>query len=384
MSGQQMRRDLLSGEWVIYAPSRRRRPIDTTPRADSLPVRASLSGGAPAYDPDCPFCPGNERLLPPILMQVPASTLGVSPGDEDTGGSVEGSGAWLTRVVRNLYPAVGDLEDRDSEGQVRSAAALPAASPIPPGPSGLFEARPARGRHEVIIESACHNARLDQLSPGELGVVVETYHERYRSAAASPGVEVVALFRNQGALAGGSLAHPHAQLVALDVVPQAMQDRRRRARDYQEQTGRCLLCDMLGAELADSRRVVSVDASFAVFVPFASRGPFALWIVPLAHEADFGAVDDAERAALAGTLGPALARLHAAKGPDLAYNLLVHSTPNPGTLGLTSALHWFVEVRPRLTTPAGFELLTGVDIDPSLPEEAAACMRQAPVGPADS
>ena len=254
---------------------------------------------------------------------------------------------------------------------------MPAEPARPPGLPRIFETRRARGRHEVIIESYRHNVRLDELTPREREAVVETYRARYRAAAAIPGVEAVALFRNQGARAGGSLAHPHAQLLAVDVLPETVQARGRRARDYQERTGRCLLCDILLAELAAGDRVVSVDASFAVLVPFAARGPFHLWVVPLAHQADFGQADDGECAALAGTLGGALARLHALNGPDLAYNLQFHSTPEPGPLGLSSALHWFVEVRPRLTTPAGFELATGVDIDPSLPEDDAARLRAA-------
>jgi UDPglucose--hexose-1-phosphate uridylyltransferase len=43
-----------------------------------------------AYDPSCPFCPGNEHLLPTIIAETP---MEVPPG-------------WQTRVVNNKYPAL--------------------------------------------------------------------------------------------------------------------------------------------------------------------------------------------------------------------------------------------------------------------------------------
>jgi hypothetical protein len=34
-------------------------------------------------------------------------------------------------------------------------------------------------------------------------------------------------------------------------------------------------------------------------------------------------------------------------------------------------LHWYLQIRPRLTTQAGFEIGSGISINPSLPETDA-------------
>lgn len=74
-----------------------------------------------------------------------------------------------------------------------------------------------------------------------------------------------------------------------------------------------------------------------------------------------------------------------------AYNYLVHSGPMPGAenlgavavgsgpekfdAGATKSYHWHVEVFPRVTTLAGFELGTGCIINSVAPERAAEKLR---------
>jgi len=38
--------------------------------------------------------------------------------------------------------------------------------------------------------------------------------------------------------------------------------------------------------------------------------------------------------------------------------------------------HWFLQIRPRMTTPAGFEIGSGMTINPSLPENDAKRLRE--------
>ncbi|MBK5220663.1 MAG: galactose-1-phosphate uridylyltransferase, partial [Thermoleophilia bacterium] len=56
--------------------------------------------------------------------------------------------------------------------------------------------------------------------------------------------------------------------------------------------------------------------------------------------------------------------------PEL--NLWVRTAP-PGS----ESFHWHVDIAPRLTIKAGFELGTGVDINIYPPERAAADLREA-------
>ena len=60
---------------------------------------------------------------------------------------------------------------------------------------------------------------------------------------------------------------------------------------------------------------------------------------------------------------------------DPHYNLVVSSPPLD--LVHRSAAHWFIEILPRLTTPAGFELGSRIVVNVQTPERAAAELRAA-------
>ena len=63
MQKGEIRQNKATRQWVIFAPSRGKRPNDfkrtDRPRED-LPIR----------DETCPFCPGNERMLTEIILEM--------------------------------------------------------------------------------------------------------------------------------------------------------------------------------------------------------------------------------------------------------------------------------------------------------------------------
>jgi UDPglucose--hexose-1-phosphate uridylyltransferase len=130
-------------------------------------------------------------------------------------------------------------------------------------------------------------------------------------------------------------------------------------------------CDMLSWEQADRRRVVLENESFVAFVPFAAEVPFETWIVPRRHQSDFGRTTATERVDLARALREILARLYT-KLHDPDYNYVINSAPRMHE----PHLHWFVRLRPRLVTRAGFEIGSGMRINPSLPEADAAFLNE--------
>jgi len=327
----QYRRNRLTREWVVFAPGRAVRPHDAAEAAARRPL-------LPDYDPVCPFCPGNERYLAEIVFELPGST----------------PSGWQTRVVANKFPAV-----RFEAGQEARE-------------EGLKLALPAYGRHEVFIETPRHDVK-----PAELGRVgterlVEAYHRRYVELMADARNRHAVLFRNHGERAGISLLHPHSQIVVTGVVPDSVRRREEIARYWHEKHGICLLCAMAAEEEGEGTRIVAENEGFVAFVPYAAEVPFEVWIVPRRHRADFGDVDEVEKAALAQILADILARLHRTLG-DPDYNYVFH-TAAP-VRGSAVQLHWYVAVRPRLTTRAGFEIGSGIFINPSWPEEDAAVLR---------
>jgi UDPglucose--hexose-1-phosphate uridylyltransferase len=112
---------------------------------------------------------------------------------------------------------------------------------------------------------------------------------------------------------------------------------------------------------------------FLVIQPFASRMPFETWALPLRHRAKLGDLEEVEIKELALLLRNILRALSVELAFP-AWNCLLHSAP-------TEEEHeecylWHIQVLPRVATPAGFELGTGISITTALPEETAQILRQ--------
>ena len=177
---------------------------------------------------------------------------------------------------------------------------------------------------------------------------------------------------NHGEQAGTSLRHPHCQLIATPVVPQLLRLRHHVATEYFDQTGRCLYCVLMEEELSAGKRVVAENADYVAIAPYASHVPFELWICPKRHQASFGWVDTGRLWPLAELLKTVLQKLNVGL-ENPAFNLTVNTAPR-GDEDEDYFL-WHLQILPRLTMRAGFEMGSGMSINPVLPEEAAAYLR---------
>lgn len=347
----ELRRNPLTGEWVIVAPERGRRPH----RVGEARIKAPGPARRPERDGDCPFCPGNEGMLPGIAAQLPPAAE-LPPGAD----------GWQVRVVPNKFPAVEPVDTGGGAGKLSESVSEPGS----PGRAALEETLPGRGRHEVIVEGPRHDLDLTSLPEETVVAVLEAYRWRLLAARELPGVRHVVVFRNHGEEAGTSLLHPHSQLVALPVVPEAAARRKQQARAHYSATGRCLLCRLVERERTLGRRLVFAGAGFAALVPFAAGVPCETWIVPWRHGPDFAATSAEELRQLASCLRRVLRALKAGLG-DPDYNYVLHTFAAEAD----PALHWLLRIRPRTVTPAGFEVGSGISINPSSPEEDAALLR---------
>jgi UDPglucose--hexose-1-phosphate uridylyltransferase len=329
----EIRQNKATRQWVIYSTARAKRPHDfVRPARETRPV-------LPEYDPHCPFCPGNEAMLPPIISEMPAIT-----GD-----------SWQTRIVPNKFPALMPEGGRDRV------------------PRGIYLAMQGHGRHEVIIEGPRHNRDISQMTAEEIGIVIETYFRHYMALMKVHENMLVLIFRNHGERAGTSLMHPHSQIIVTGIVPPLVREREEQAQRYFDEWGRCVFCEMIEFEREHRARVIFENESFLGFVPFAAEVPFEIWIMPKEHQADFGAISSGQKTALAEALHDVLGRLHT-KLSDPDYNYIINSSSQCHFC--EPHIHWYLQVRPRLVTPAGFEFGTGISINPSLPESDAAFLNQ--------
>lgn len=319
----ELRQDPITHDWVILNPERGQRPRDS----DAAAAR-------------CPFCPGNEELTPAAVDTI-----------------ADAAGNWVVRAVPNRYPALS------------AAAASGNTRHVPAG----WHSQPGYGHHEVIIESPDHDASPATMTPEQLTQVLRMYVRRFRAfAALGERVRQIVLFRNHGRRAGTSLTHAHAQIVATPVV--APETRWRLAEEIAcfDATGGCGLCQVLATEHAAGARLVHEDRDYVTLAPFASRAPYHLQVIPRRHAASFLDVEEAGVGSLAAHLRRTLYALHRLLG-DPDYNLVVVTPPVDQVH--RHANHWFIDIVPRLTTPAGFELGSRIVINVQTPEQAAAELR---------
>ena len=59
---------------------------------------------------------------------------------------------------------------------------------------------------------------------------------------------------------------------------------------------------------------------------------------------------------------------------DPDYNYVIHTAPIKDEM--EDYYHWHLQIIPRLTTPAGFEMGSGIYINISFPEETAQFLRE--------
>jgi UDPglucose--hexose-1-phosphate uridylyltransferase len=224
----------------------------------------------------------------------------------------------------------------------------------------------------VVIESARHVESLTALSLVELSDVLATFVERLRHWRDCESSRYALVFKNLGFLAGASLSHVHSQLVALPEVPPAVVRELGRAEAEFQSQGACAYCRLLERERAEGARIVLERDGFVAFCPYASLQPFEVWLLPANHEPWFERSDSGMVGRLASVLNELLKRVEAAV-PGAAYNLLLRTAPWDDAV--VGPCHWRIEILPRVAGIAGFELATGMHINPLAPERAARHMR---------
>ena len=329
MTNNQIRQNKITKEWVIYAPDRGDRPRDF--------IKANKKIKLPAHDRSCPFCSGNEDKLTEIIMEMP-----------------DKNGSWQTRVVPNKYPALSPEGDTLRVGE------------------DIYVKMNSYGRHEVIIESPYHNRDLSQMTSEEIHRVIETYHKRYVDLMRTNKNMIPLIFRNHGKQAGTSLLHPHSQLIVTGFVPHHIRWNEIEAQRYHDEWGRCVFCDMMKYEMKKRIRIVMEEKTMVAFVPYAADVPFEVWIMPRHHQADFGKISDEEKSDLVIIL-KILLSIYYTKLNDPDYNYNINTSARYRTQ--EPQVHWYLQIMPRLMTRAGFEIGSGMSINPSLPEDDASLLR---------
>ena len=327
----ELRKDPVTGRWVIISTDRQKRPND-------FRLEKSASAGRDR----CPFCPGHEAMTPPEILAY-----------RQNGGAANTLG-WDLRVVPNKYPALQVEGTIDREGE------------------GIFDRMNGLGAHEVIIETPDHERSLALMSEPEIERVLWAFRERMLDLKQDHRLRYILVFKNHGAAAGATLEHPHSQLIALPIVPDFVREELEGARLHYRAKERCVFCDVVQQEMRDGRRVIQENADIVALAPYAPRFAFETWLLPKRHGARYETAPRHEYESLARLLKAVLQRLdRALESPP--FNLIVHTSPF--SEDVAELYHWHIEIMPKLTRVAGFEWGTGFYINPTPPEEAAQVLR---------
>ncbi len=313
--------DPTSGAWVTFAGHRQDRTF--------LPSAA-----------DCPLCPTTDGAV----TEVPKSSFEIAVFDNR---------------FPSLSPGGGELEGQND---------------------GLYRRGPAQGRCEVVVYSDRHDSTLATLGRQRVRLLVDVWADRYDVLAAEPGVQYVMPFENKGAVVGVTLDHPHGQVYAYPDVPPRIATRLAAAADHHRATGRCVHCDVVSREATEASRVVLRSDDVVAFVPYASRFPYEIQIVPVPHLRRLSDASAAMRDQIADVLHRVLVGYDRLFAQSLPYVLAVQQRPTgPGEWDEISHLH--IELTPphrtadKLKYLAGSELAAGAFITDVLPETAAASLR---------
>jgi UDPglucose--hexose-1-phosphate uridylyltransferase len=329
----------LKDNWVIISPKRVRRPSDF-----------ELSSSE-AYDVDSPFIYGNEHKTPSEIYAIREY------------GSKKDSPGWKVRVVPNKYNAL-EIEK----------------TPISDF-NGIFEKMDGFGAHEIIIDTPKFPSKFQELSAEDISLVLKAAKDRIADLQKDTRIKYISVFKNQGALAGASISHPHTQIMGMPFIPKNILMEIEQSRKHFETTSRCLFSDIIKSELRAQERVIEESDHFVSYCPYASFWPFETIVAAKTNGKEFVTLGDDGLLELSKILLSAVKRISMAL-KDVSYNIFLKTVPpkredvNPNFYyKLDEFYRWYIEIVPRIPVIGGFELASGIFINTVAPEESAKFLR---------
>lgn len=323
MELSELRKDIVSGDWIVIAKGRKARPHDLHTERKRIPAAIHT----------CPFEEWNEE---PILEY--------RKGND-----------WTVRVVPNKFPAF-------THPGVCSE----------PMSRGIYTVAGGVGHHDLVITRG-HTVEFPDLPRDEAVKVFEAYRDRYRQLLNDDCLAYVSMFHNWGASAGASVYHPHYQMITIPVIPPDVMHSLNGSARYFTLHERCVHCDIIAWEKKEGTRVVFENEYAIALAPFVSRQAFEFRIFPKDHVASFEDSVDGATEGIVEVVQEGLRRMRSALG-DPDYNFFIHTSPLKDKEQYRH-YHWHIEVLPKLNVMAGFELGTGIEINPVDPDEAAEILR---------
>lgn len=336
----EIRYDRLHDTHVIIAPERLHRPDCNFAEPEKKKV-----------DEHCPFCEGHEAMTPPEIFAVRKPK------------SFKNEAGWQTRVVPNLYKAL-QIEVPHQHHY------------------GLFEHWEGFGAHEVIIDTPEHHTSMTDWSEKAAVAWLKTLRARVADLRRDQRIAHIALFKNEGKRAGSTQPHSHTQLIGLPIIPKEERALYLRSFEHYKHHAKALVKTVVEHEEEDGRRLVKKTDNFTAFCPYASAYPFEVLISSKSSLGQIDTLSDKTIAELAPLLLSTLKKMKSQLG-CFDFNLIVSTPPlQEGTVehdllaSVDAVCRFSIRIMPRIYQHGGFEVGTGVIINPVAPETAAKLLRE--------
>jgi UDPglucose--hexose-1-phosphate uridylyltransferase len=310
----ELRKDQILEKYVIIASERAKRPDEFS--------EEDIHAAPKAVDI---FAPGNEHMTPPEKGRI--------------------GNPWRMRWFDNKFSAVDSNNSPNLSSDFSTS-------------NQFYTFAKAFGVHEVIVETPDSRQQWD-LEEHELFDLFKIYIQRIRELSQVRGVKYVQVFKNNGHKAGCSIQHSHSQIIALNIVPSDVISEEKAVEEYFLKNLRNPYDDIFRTEFNSFREVYRDNRIFA-FCPYASRYPMQVRIMPLRNVISALDLQDDELKNMSIALHKVLVKL---KKINMPYNMFFR-------YGLKHQ-RFYIDVLPRPNLWAGFELATGIIINPFPPEDAA-------------
>ena len=325
----QLRKDLVSGTWVLFSTKRGQRP--------NFSGEKEIKNETKEEKENCPFCKKN------IIGQ-----------EEDSLVYMKKDGDWSLKVFPNKFPALSsECEDINKREH------------------GPFEVIDGVGYHEILVTED-HEKDIADLEVVQVAEILDAYQERYISLMNKKHIKYISIFKNYGHDAGASIRHPHGQIVAMPIIDPDVFRSINGSENYFNSHRECVHCVMIGWEKESNKRILFENEDFIALCPFVSRVSFETRIYPKKHLSYFERITDEQKMKLAEALKYCLSKLKKNLN-NSPYNMFLHTAPCDGRT--YDHYHWHFEIFPKTNTWAGLELSTGIEVCSILPERAVEILR---------
>ncbi len=328
----ELRYDIISGDWVLIAKKRAKRPEAYRIEKKEKPKITKK---------DCPFCHLQTQKKPILLLFKGTKTKDLQ--------------RWTTAVVPNKYPALLPRKkiEKKKEGK-------------------FFLVLSGAGYCELVIPRD-HKKTFAELSLWQIKEIIDCYQQRFLVLSKKPFVNYVLIFHNHRPEAGASQPHPHSQIITTPLIDVDLAKALFRAEDFWKREKKCIYCELNRFEMRAKKRIVFENKNFLALCPFASKCAFEVIISPKFHAPYFQEISEEQKWDLAQIFFVIMRKLKILL-QDPPYNFYLHAAPCDNKN--YDFYHWHFTILPKTAIFAGFELGVKIEISTIEPERAAFYLRR--------